>query len=143
MHSLRAAVAVLMAASLSVFAGCADVHQAYMPSNRPIAAAGLKIESGNLDSRPKFVEGQSPIYPISKALDREGGEAVVEFIIGNDGKTKAIKVLSCTEKTFGVNARFAVRDWVFAPARKNGQPVEAKAHIAFRFYAAFARNSFA
>lgn len=89
--------------------------------------------TGNYDVPPRLLSGEAPIYPVSRIYAEENGQAVVEYTIGIDGKTKDVHAISATYKYFGAHAVIAVRKWRFTPAMKNGQPVELTVQETFKF----------
>jgi TonB family protein len=61
------------------------------------------------------------------------GSAVVEFTIGEDGRTHGIQVVKNTHPEFGAAVTAAVSQWQFVPAKRNGSPVPQKMRVPVLF----------
>lgn len=73
-----------------------------------------------------------PKFPLN-ARNHQGGEAVVEFVVDSSGIVRAPRVLSASASEFGFAAAQAVANWRFAPASKDGVPVEVIVRQPLRF----------
>lgn len=93
----------------------------------------LQMKSNEFDTAPRLVSGNAAIYPFSASMKNDCGEALVEFTIGEDGKTRDIKVIESSAPYFGGHSAHAVKGWVFEPARRNGKPVAATVRQSFGF----------
>jgi protein TonB len=78
-----------------------------------------------VETRPEVLRQVAPTYPAS--AERAGTEdvVVVKVLVGTDGQAADVQILRGSRKDpgFDAAAMAAVRQWVFAPARKGGQPV--------------------
>lgn len=127
------------AISLAAFAlaGC-GVIKPWDENSAPSGAPMREWREGRgvseeYDVGPRFLNGSAAIYPFTEALNGQPGAVLLRFTIGVDGKTRDIKVLSSSKPVFGGHAALAVKSWVFAPAQKNGQPVEATVEEGYCF----------
>lgn len=98
------------------------VVPAVEPSRAPL---GRVYNPTEVDVRPKVLRQVAPLYPAS--AERAGTEdvVVVKVLVGPDGQVADVQILRGSQKNpaFDIAAMAAVRQWVFAPARKGGQPV--------------------
>lgn len=80
----------------------------------------------NVDQLPQVTHRRPPVYP--SGLRRQGiaGDALVEFVIGSDGRVREVSVLRATHVEFGEAAANAVQEWRFDAAVKAGMPVDVK-----------------
>lgn len=95
-------------------------------------------------SRPTAVMAQSdlealvvvkrvpPVYPAIAKARRLSGTVVVEVKVGKDGKVSNPRMVSGLP-IFRDAAFDAVKQWVFKPARLNGQPIEQITQISVTF----------
>jgi protein TonB len=78
-----------------------------------------------VDVRVEVLRQVAPVYPAS--AERAGAEdvVIVKVLVGPDGQAADVQILRGSKKDpdFDGAAMAAVRQWVFAPARKGGQPV--------------------
>lgn len=67
-----------------------------------------------------------PAYPA--ALGKRGvtGRVELAFVVGTDGKTHDVEVVSATHPAFGEAAVAAVAQWIFKPGAIDGQPVNTR-----------------
>ncbi|MHB1616300.1 MAG: energy transducer TonB [Metallibacterium sp.] len=68
---------------------------------------------------PIFLSGKAPIYPIREALDGKAGVTLVRYTIGVDGHVHDAKVLSASNQYFGTAMLYAMKSWLFEPAKIN------------------------
>lgn len=104
----------------------APAPAASTPPPRPAAAGDQRVYSvTDVDERPKVLNQVEPVYPAD--LARRGIEDVVvlKVLVARDGRAEEVQVLRGSRKdaTFDRAAIAAVQQWVFAPARKGGEPV--------------------
>jgi protein TonB len=85
------------------------------------------------DSPPKFVKGYAPFFPEGEPRARHTGYALAEFTISSSGRATYVRILKATTMNFAEEAGYTVRDWQFAPAKKNGQAVPVRVRLPFTF----------
>ncbi len=91
--------------------------------------------SRGYDTPPKFLKGYAPFFPSAESSKRQWGYAKLQFKVSPDGSISDIQLIAATAYDFGEEAIDAVKDWKFAPARKNGQPVSVRVRLPFTFRA--------
>lgn len=97
------------------------------------------VKSDELDKMPNShfmpVKRVQPEYPRDAARHRITGYAVVEFIVGTDGKVKQIRALeeSPPDVGFAQASMIAVSQWTYRPATKDGKPVPYIAEVRMTF----------
>lgn len=63
--------------------------------------------------------------PAAAVLNRQGGNVLLEVLVGTDGVPREVKVSSASAPgVFDDTAIASVKTWRFNPATKHGQPVE-------------------
>jgi protein TonB len=72
---------------------------------------------------PKAVSTPQPTYPEPARKSKLSGVVVVALAINENGYVDDVKVVRSSNRIFEQNAMDAVRQWVFAPATKDGKPV--------------------
>ncbi len=77
----------------------------------------------------------SPLYPEIGRLGRVQGKMVLQAVVGTDGVLKDVCVVRGMGKHLGFEyaAVQAVKSWRYAPARRNGEPVEFVMKIVVEF----------
>jgi periplasmic protein TonB len=80
----------------------------------------------NPDQQPRIVRKVAPIYPHEAFVQKIQGKVVVEIVIDDTGRVVHTRVIEGVP-ALNEAALTAVRQWVFAPAVKNGRPVASRA----------------
>jgi TonB family protein len=96
---------------------------------RRIQALGPRPE----DAMPVPVHQVPPPYPIYLRQAAIEGEALISFVVNPDGRVEAGEIVRASEAEFGPAALEAVRQWRFAPAIKDGQPVPLRMQVPIIF----------
>ena len=86
-----------------------------------------------LDSRPKALQQDSPVYPRALKDDGLTGQAEIEFVIDREGRVLFPHIVSATHEDFGWAAATAVAQWRFQPPQKDGQKVDAIMRVPILF----------
>lgn len=82
---------------------------------------------------PVLSRGKSPSYPMSYIIDEISGSAIIEFDIGEKGKTRNIDLVEQGRKYFGGHLMKAAESWLFEPAKTDtGEPTTVR--CAFRMH---------
>lgn len=124
--------------ALVVLCGCATGTRQFQKAGGHVdleayAAKTALLESDEWDVPPRLVSGKRPIYPISRLMAGASGNSVIVFTIGTDGRTRDFEVEHTDDQWYANHAIAALSEWVFEPARKDGQPVEARFRQSFEF----------
>ena len=91
----------------------------------------LKVGAGV--SPPQLRHNPDPLYVEAARLARIQGTSVLWIIVGNDGSVRNVRVARAIGFGLDDNAVAAVKDWQFAPAMKDGQPVTVQVSIEVNF----------
>jgi TonB family protein len=81
----------------------------------------------------KLIRSVPPAYPPIAKVRRLSGQVVVEVKVGKDGKVTSPKFVS-GQPVFRDAAFDAVKQWVFRPAKLNGEPIEQTTQIKMDFH---------
>jgi TonB family protein len=91
------------------------------------------LKNGDLDSRIKPKITPAPRFPSTLVNETVPGEAVVEFLIDEDGAVHLPRVVSSTKPEFGYAAVQAVSRWRFEPPRSKGKPGVTRVRVPMTF----------
>lgn len=133
----RVSAQALSLALAALLAGCAaTTGRTLTPSGMPVDAEAFSraIEGfEDYDEPPRLISGRAPVYPIRAAISRRTAEVLLAYTIGADGVPRDFEVLETPDEVFARHAIIAVREWRYAPAILDGQPVavEIQQTIAF------------
>jgi len=82
----------------------------------------MPVQAGDHLRPARRIRGDAPIVPISAALSGTPGFACLGYTVDPQGQVSDLKVVKASAPNFGVHAAHAVKDWVFEPALREGQP---------------------
>lgn len=83
--------------------------------------------------QPEVVTRHQPNYPLEMREQGITGEALVEFVIDQEGSVRDVSVVHATNEAFGRAAVACVLEWKYKPATVNGVPVATRARQSFSF----------
>ena len=86
-----------------------------------------------LDAVPAPRSRGSPRFPLSVKPEVTTGEAVIEFLIDEDGRVRLPRVVSASEEAFGYAAVQGVAAWRFEPPKRGDRPVVTRVQIPISF----------
>ena len=95
----------------------------YDPANQMPQGALPDCKRADFDAAPVLVFGTKPVFPISQDLSLNTGNVELHFDVSVEGRLVNAKANSDASPFFASHAVVATRDWVFTPAKKNGQAV--------------------
>ncbi len=103
-------------------------------SGRPAVGESAKVyDVAVLDVVPKPVFRESPKYPMELRRAGTTGEAVVDFVVDQEGRVQNAFAANGTDPEFVDAAVQAVEAWKFEPGKKAGVPVMAHLQIPIVF----------
>lgn len=108
-----------------------DLDLLHREEKRPQSIVG----PGELDGKLTPISQRAPWFPLSLAEKVPQGEALVEFIVDEEGRARLPRVVSASDEAFGYAAVQGVASWRFEPPTRGGRAVavRVKAPIRFRF----------
>jgi TonB family protein len=89
--------------------------------------------AANEAPKPALRQAPLPVYPENLAAAGTVGGAIIELVIGTDGKVSRATLMRASHPEFGAAAVAATQQWVFAPAQKDGAAVESRWRVAVNF----------
>jgi protein TonB len=100
----------------------------------PVVASAKTLEQSYLDNCRKGPGIPTPISVVSPQVgsDEIGQSVEVEFVVDTTGHTSGISVKSASDRALANAVVDAVKQWRFAPAERNGQPVTTKVVLPVR-----------
>jgi TonB family protein len=90
-------------------------------------------KEGALSKMPRMRTPLAPKYPKEMLAAQQPGEAMMDFLVGSDGRTSDIKVVKATNDLFAKAATEAVAHLLFEPAMRNGKAVSIRMHMPVKF----------
>jgi periplasmic protein TonB len=96
--------------------------------DKALPPTGVKVwDFQKSDSDPIMVVSINPAYPISAATKGIEGYVTLEYTVGKDGSTRAIRIIdSNPPRIFDKSAINAVTKYKYQPAIRNGVAIESK-----------------
>lgn len=91
------------------------------------------FDVSDLDKPPVPISQPAPRYPAELKRQKMNGNAVVVFILNEDGQVEDPRVESATHPAFEKAALDAIRRWRFKPGMKAGKPVRSNVRQPFAF----------
>lgn len=80
-------------------------------------------DGGEPSAYPEISYVADAVWPHAALLKGEGGEAVVDFLVADDGSVTELKLVSASAKEFGHSALAAMEPWQFTAAIADGRRV--------------------
>jgi TonB family protein len=74
-----------------------------------------------------------PVYPQSRLLAGETGNAIGEFTLNEKGQTREITIVSADHAEFGAALQAAIESWAFKPAQGDHGPIPARFRVSHEF----------
>lgn len=87
----------------------------------------------DLDAPPAPLSRRPPRFPVAAVGKYAAGEALIEFLIDEEGRARLPRVVSATDDAFGYAAVQSVAQWRFEPPTRGGKPVVVRAQIPIAF----------
>lgn len=91
------------------------------------------LPNGALDTPLKPISRASPIFPKSLLGKVDRGEAMIEILVDEDGRTRLPRIVSSSDPAFGYAAVQAISTWRFEPPKAAGKYVVVRARVPFTF----------
>lgn len=88
---------------------------------------------GELDEKLVVRSRKAPRFPLSVNENVATGEAVIEFLVDEDGRVRLPRIVSASEEAFGYAAVQGVAAWRFEPPKRGGRPVVVRVQIPISF----------
>lgn len=91
------------------------------------------VSARRLDHPLKPRVAKAPLYPSALLAGGTKGAAVIEFLVGEDGKVLLPRIVSSSAPEFGYAAAQAVGGWQFSEPTVAGKPVITRVQVPFDF----------
>ena len=82
---------------------------------------------------PKVIKQVIPRYATNKGVRAEGS-VIIGLVVSSKGLPKEPRVVKGLDKDLDQSAVEAVKEWLFAPAQKNGKPIAVRVSVQIRFH---------
>ncbi|MGA8865526.1 MAG: TonB family protein [Candidatus Sulfotelmatobacter sp.] len=139
-HDRRFYSLTLNMPNLNSAGGSWIIRFAELKQNSPAA-----ISSGSTASdlsAPAAIRKVDPAYPLELMRQNLGGTVILFAVIHADGTVGGVRVLRSVDERLDQFAAIALSQWKFAPAEKNGSPVDVEATFQIPFRPGRARSDF-
>jgi protein TonB len=83
--------------------------------------------------KPKLKQAVQPVYPPELRDRNVVGGAIFEIVVDAEGKLASMRTMRASNPEFEAAAVESVKKWEFAPAEKDGKPVESRVRLAIVF----------
>jgi len=87
----------------------------------------------DLDRPLRAREQPAPAFPPTLLPKGVGGEALIEFLLDEEGRARLPRIVSATDPQFGYAAAHAVAQWRFEPPTARGVPTVMRVSIPITF----------
>lgn len=91
------------------------------------------VAANQLDAKLKAINRRAPQFPTALQKRLDHGEAVVEFLVDEEGRPKLPRVVSASEPEFGYAAVQAIGSWAFESPVSGGKPAIVRVQQPFKF----------
>ncbi len=91
------------------------------------------VTLNDLDAKLVVRSRKAPRFPLSVKEDVKAGEALIEFLVDEDGRARLPRIVSASEEAFGYAAVQSVATWRFEPPASGGRPVVVRVQIPISF----------
>jgi len=115
----------------------------FVAAARPDDTKGEKAEDKGEEERvyaltdgvtpPRVTKQVYPQYSSSRGVGVEGS-VLIETVVSSQGTPKNTRVVRGLDKDIDAAAVDAVKQWLFAPGKKDGKPVAVRVQIEIRFH---------
>lgn len=82
---------------------------------------------------PRIIKQVNPRYSTDKGV-RAVGSVIIGLVVSSKGVPKDPRVVKGLDKDLDQSAVDAVKEWLFAPAQKNGKPVAVRISVQIQFH---------
>jgi TonB family protein len=86
-----------------------------------------------LDAKLTPISRRPPSFPLSQLQATTTGNAVLEFIVDEEGRVRLPHTISATHEAFGYAAIQGLASWRFEPPKRGGRAVAVRVQIPFEF----------
>lgn len=91
------------------------------------------VAAETLTTRLKATAQPAPLFPVGEGFKPRRGDAVIGFLLDEDGFPRLERIVSASAPEFGYAAMQAVSLWRYEPPTENGQRVVVRVRLAFTF----------
>lgn len=86
-----------------------------------------------LDGKLTPISRRPPRFPLSRLKDGTPGQAVIEFLIDEEGRARLPRIASATDEAFGYAAVQSVATWRFEPPTRGGRAAIVRVKVPVNF----------
>lgn len=82
---------------------------------------------------PRVIKQVNPRYSTDKGV-RAVGSVIIGLVVSSKGLPKDPRIVRGLDKDLDQSAVEAVKQWLFAPAQKNGKPIAVRVSVLIQFH---------
>lgn len=87
----------------------------------------------DLDAPLKPRSRRPPVFPVSAPEDAMSGEALIEFLVDEEGRARLPRSVEATHESFAYAAIQSIASWRFEPPQRGGRDVIVRVRIPVKF----------
>jgi TonB family protein len=106
-----------------------DLRLLRLEQKKPEAIASLKEVDGTLTPTSR----RPPRFPLSQIASGLPGDAMIEFLVDEDGRARLPRVISASHEDFGYAAVQSIATWRFEPPKRGGRAVVVRVRVPVKF----------
>ena len=95
-------------------------------------------EGLNFEAARRARSQRPALFPLAQIGKTQKGDAVIEFLVDEDGHARLPRIVSASDASFGYSAVQALVEWQFDPPKSGGKPVVVRVRAPFKFTAPLA-----
>lgn len=93
------------------------------------------VGASKLDTALKPMSQRQPAFPLAMKGKVQKGDAVIEFLVDEEGRARLPRIVKASDAAFGYAAVQAITEWRFQPPKAGGKTVVARVQAPFKFAA--------
>jgi TonB family protein len=107
----------------------ADIELLRTEEKKPESILNLRDLDGPLVPRSR----RPPVFPVSAPEEMKNGEALVEFLVDQEGRARLPRIVEATHEAFAYAAMQSIASWRFESPQRGGRDVIVRVRIPMKF----------
>jgi TonB family protein len=87
----------------------------------------------DLDAPLKPLSRRPPVFPVSAPAEMNSGEALIEFLVDEEGRARLPRMVEATHEAFAYAAMQSIASWRFEPPQRGGRDVIVRVRVPLKF----------
>jgi TonB family protein len=107
----------------------ADIELLRTEEKKPESILNLRDLDGPLVPRSR----RPPVFPVSAPEEMKNGEALIEFLVDQEGRARLPRIVEATHEAFAYAAMQSIASWRFESPQRGGRDVIVRVRIPMKF----------